>query len=241
MRTPTLFALTGASLTVANVFALQNTANPALVRRQTATDDTENPTLASECSTLIESIVSARPVPSSDLNEWIVSQYDPEYTPQLGTTSGEPTTTNFVSVCSTVIQNPVAPTNPPASLSSELSSYTSAYLSWKSSAHPVVQSVASKCSTVGDYGRDGAGQLLWGVATDVPECLRAVELLYGQYYGEYTGPLPSPTGGNGDADQGAVQRTTDSMAGGAAGPRETGYVAKMAVAAVGAVVGAVAL
>ncbi|KAK4164104.1 hypothetical protein QBC43DRAFT_334912 [Cladorrhinum sp. PSN259] len=254
MRTQTLLALGGATLTVANILGPQITAAPALARRQTESI-MPNPSLTSECSSSISSLLSVRPTIEGDLYEWWISE---RARIESTSTVTKSTSTNYVSLCSQVLATPQATLpSPPSSLAGEYSSFTSAWTSYLSSARPDIRSVASKCAGVGDDDIPYAGYLLWEAAENVKECLRAVEIFYGQYYGEYTGslapsgytgvytgPLPSTTGGSdagNNGNGGAVQSTTGSTGGGAAEPRETGYVAKMAVAAVGAIVGAAAL
>ncbi|KAK4229587.1 hypothetical protein QBC38DRAFT_441655 [Podospora fimiseda] len=223
MHTPTLLALTAAAtVTLA--------AAPQVVRRQTTTT-AENPTLTSSCTSILTSLESARPTANKDVLDW--------YSSQLTTTdsSAQPTETNYVTFCSSLISNKPTFTNPPSSIASEFSSYTSALSTWRDGAFIVVKNSVEECVYAGDTAPAEFGQLLIEVSINDKECLRGVELAYGQYYGEYhpsstsTSPEPEPT-------------SKPPTAGAAIGPRGTGLggvLGKMAVGVLGAVVGGVAL
>ncbi|KAK4183973.1 hypothetical protein QBC35DRAFT_76972 [Podospora australis] len=140
-------------------------------------------------------------------------------------------------------------TNMPVSdgpIKTAYNSYISAYLSYASAFAPTLSSLAKECMPTSvtrrldDDSRPDefwAGRALLDAATDVSQCITAVEVQFGlrtAFGVEATGT----SGGAGSQGAGTSAGSTSSSTGGAAGPRETGYVAAFAAFAAAGVVGA---
>ncbi|KAK4465010.1 hypothetical protein QBC42DRAFT_249045 [Cladorrhinum samala] len=178
------------------------------------------------------------------------------------TTTGDgyvvPYKDDIASRCSHVMSKLYSLTAPPEAQAA-FSEYKSSWVNWQSSAAPIASSLAAKCVKVSPYT---AGVLLSLVARNQDKCMTALSILHGSTdsFVYITDPTVTPTAGGsgatvtagpgpqeqeekgGQDDGGAAAGiTSSSSTGGAVGPRETGYVAKMAAAALGVAVGVVAL
>ncbi|KAK3989067.1 hypothetical protein QBC44DRAFT_381857 [Cladorrhinum sp. PSN332] len=256
MHTHTLLAFTGiASLALAgpNVLPPEVTAGPAIVARAMALNPrTPTGSLYSECSSVANSLGEERPTPSGELEVWLTTAKPTTTT----TTTTRPLTTesdrpydaaDVTSICSRgFLSDFTAPTE----IATAYASYTSQVSAWQASVAPAASSVAAKCM---EESAEDAGYLLFLVATEQAQCETALMLLFALTSGVSLAPATAAvttttsgsgpatgTGGAGGQQQGAAG-TSSTPTGGAAGPRETGYVAAVAVAAVGAVVGAMGL
>ncbi|KAK4465009.1 hypothetical protein QBC42DRAFT_344271 [Cladorrhinum samala] len=250
MRAQTFVALVGASVSIAEPIPPHITpavtAAPSLVYARANTRESIS-SVVDECSSAVSSIVRERPPApqSGPLDSWF---RDLAHEASTSTTTRAPSTESWRDRKAAEVSSFCAgdfffesSLTPPAELRTMYDSYTSSYDSWRSSVAPAVSSLAARCV---EDAPEVAGQALFLAATDEGTCNTALKLAYGvtddwsPASATATTTPPSTGGGSGDS---AADITSSSSTGAAAGPRETGYVAKMAVAALGAVVGAVAL
>jgi hypothetical protein len=262
MHTPTLVAaLTGISLALANpapaaapqpiitpgaVLARAGGGGGAIDARQFvgSASDSGGISKSLSCSSLL-SLVEGVPTAPAPVVEWMATAIT---VPALDDPRAL-TDDSLTSLC-----DATKTITPPASLTAAYSRYTQSVSAWASSAAPAAESVASSC------GGLVSGLIMVQIATDSKECTSAVQELLQVARGE----LSSSTSGTADgttvetvtqtvSSSGSTQETSEtstasttgtessgatsstSTAGAAVGPRETGFLAAVAVGIAGAV------
>lgn len=265
MHTQTFLALAGASAIMAEPIPPHMTAAPIVAPARPvaiyprATTTSVDSALVEECLTALDSIARDYPTPTGGLSSWFVTatQLPPTTTNAAAASSQSDRPFNEADVTSfcNINLSRMYSLSAPAEVRTAYSAYASSWVSWKSSAASAASSMAAKCLEVAP---EVAGNLLFLVAPDQEKCESALYVAFGltddysfvpatattlQSTGGGSATVTGGAGGQGQGGNGggAVGITSSSSTGGAVGPRETAYVAKMAVAALGAVVGAVAL
>ncbi|KAK4158677.1 hypothetical protein QBC43DRAFT_305258 [Cladorrhinum sp. PSN259] len=256
----TILAFAGASLVSlasANIIPPRVTPGPGVVAIRGAGEAvyprTPTGSLYTECSKAAESLGDGYPFLPEVVQTFFVTatQFRPTTT-RSDTSDYGVQPTDISSVCHLSMSALESITSAPGPVATALASYKSILKSWQSSVAPAASSLAAKCIEVTP---DDAGYMLYYVAQDERECAAAVSLMLG-FTDKYAlapatttsttasapkGTGAGATGGQQQQGQSGAPTSTSTSTGAAAGARETGYIAVAAVAAVGAVVGAVGL
>ncbi|KXX81428.1 hypothetical protein MMYC01_202636 [Madurella mycetomatis] len=222
-----ILLLVGVSLALANP-APMITAAPGHAFKPRQVTATASSTPISEldpCSTSFDAFLSSRPTQGPAIDEYLRSNSPTEISrPSRTDPSG------IESECSQRFDWR-ATFVPPASISSEYTSFLNAWTSWVVTAQPEATSLASACAGAGGLAENA----LLLVMTDIEDCKTALSVFHGLINAAELTSTDSPQPTQGDSgEDGNEALTTDTSTGAAAGPRETGYVAA-AMAAAGVV------